>query len=197
MIAAVILILFVVLYRVISGALGANEIGWLHNFSPMAAVALCGAMFFPRRLALVLPIGALLVSDLILNAFVYHLPLLSLFMIPSYVALGLSAWMGWTMRDRPSFGRTLGAAVVGSIVFYIITNTGSWLTIPEYPKNAAGWLQALTVGVGVPGYPTTLEFYRHTFASDLLFTALFCVCMGLKPTFWRPTAVETPAPAVQ
>ncbi len=39
----------------------------------------------------------------------------------------------------------------------------------------AGWWQALTVGH--PGLPSTLYFFRNTFASDLIFTAGFALAM--------------------
>src|SRR6478735_9149384 len=98
MIAAVILTLVVVAYRVILGKINAPHLDWLHNFSPMAALALCGAIFFPRRIAIALPLVALLVSDLLINAFVYHLPLLNAAMLPQYLALALVCLLGWMMR---------------------------------------------------------------------------------------------------
>ena len=29
---------------------------WLHNFSPVAAIALCGAIYFPRKIAILAPL---------------------------------------------------------------------------------------------------------------------------------------------
>ena len=42
---------------------------------------------------------------------------------------------------------------------------------PEYTKDLAGLLIALTKGIG--GWPTTLEFFRNTLMSGGLFTGLF------------------------
>ncbi len=184
MIAAALLALVAVLYRVIIGVAGMHEMNWLHNFSPLAAIALCGAIYFPRRVAILAPLVAFLVSDLILNAS-YGVPLLSVRMLPEYLALGLSAALGWKLRANPRPARIFGASLLGSIAFYVITNTGDWLADPGYAKNAAGWVQALTTGL--PGFPPTITFFRNTVASDLLFTAMFVACMA-----WKPHAQAAP-----
>ncbi len=71
----------------------------------------------------------------------------------------------------------LPASVLASLSFSIITNTGSWLTDAGYAKTFAGWSQALITGL--PGYAPTWTFFRSTFVSDLLFTALFVLCMAV------------------
>ena len=86
MLPAAILMLAVIAYRVGFGIVGSSHLDWLHNFSPLAAVALCGAAFFPKRWAVAAPLAALLVSDLILNAH-YHIAPLSWIMLPQYLAL--------------------------------------------------------------------------------------------------------------
>jgi hypothetical protein len=57
--------------------------------------------------------------------------------------------------------------MVGAFLFYLVTNTISWLTDPAYPKTLAGWIQALTIGT--PGWPHTWEFFRNTLLSGGLF----------------------------
>ncbi len=175
MFAALVLLIAVVFYRIFSGFYGSADFNWLHNFAPVSAIALCGAVYLPRRLAVALPLVMLLVSDIVLNAFHYHQPFFTWDILPRYAALALICVIGFALRDRASFGKLLGASVAGSLIFYVVTNTGSWLYEPAYAKTAAGWLQALTTGL--PGYPPTWKFYRFTLASDLFFTALFYACM--------------------
>ena len=183
MIAPILLVLIAIVYRVVVGVAGMTHMEWLHNFSPVAAIALCGAIYFPRKIAILAPLAGFFVSDLILNAYYLATPhvtsIVSARMIPEYLALGLSAALGWKLRTNPKAGLVFGASLLGSIAFYIITNTGDWIVDPAYAKNAAGWVQALTTGL--PGYPPTITFFRNTVASDLLFTAMFVVCMAWQP----------------
>ena len=191
MIAPILLVLIAIVYRVVIGVAGMTHMEWLHNFSPFAAIALCGAIYFPRRIAIVAPLAAFFVSDLILNAYYLATPhvtsIVSVRMIPEYLALGLSAAIGWKLRANPKAGLILGASVLGSIAFYVITNTGDWLVEPLYAKTFAGWVQALTTGL--PGYPPTITFFRNTVASDLLFTAMFVACMAWQPRSLAPEPV--------
>lgn len=177
MFVAALLLLLVVTFRVALGVTQVQGALWLHNFSPLAAVALCGAIYLPRRVAFVLPLAALLVSDLLINAR-YGVALVTGEMLSRYVALALVAGLGFSLREKARVPLVLGAAVLGSVLFFFLTNTTSWLTEPAYAKTAAGWVQAMTTGVsGVR--PTTLEFFRNTLLSDFLFTAVFVACMSV------------------
>jgi len=187
MFAAVSLLIIVVAYRIVSGCVGSDNFSWLHNFAPVAAVALCGAVYLPRRAALALPLAMLFLSDVVLNVFHYHQPLLTMEMLPRYLALLLIAGLGVALRGKAQIGSLLATSVVGSLAFYVITNTGSWLHEPGYAKNIAGWIQALTTGL--PGFPPTWSFYRNTLLGDLFFTLLFVGCMT-----WQAHRVERLAP---
>lgn len=176
MIAGLVLFATAVLYRLLPVLLGMKlqQPEWLPNFSPMAALCLCGAAFLPRRLALAVPLVALLGTDLVLNAH-YGFPLFTLEFLGTIVAFAAVAALGWQLRKNPRASVIFPAVLGGSLFFYIATNTASWLYEPGYAKSAAGWLQALTTGL--PGYSPTWIFYRNTLAGDLLFTALFLACM--------------------
>ena len=178
MFAAFALLFVVVAYRIGSGFAGSTDFSWLHNFSPLAAVALCGAVYLPRRVAFALPLAMLFLSDLVLNVFHYHQPLLTAEILPRYFALALIAGLGFTLRGRVGVGSLLAASLAGSVAFYVITNTGSWLYDPGYAKTFAGWMQALTGGL--PGYQPTWLFFRNTLLGDVFFTLLFAACMALQ-----------------
>lgn len=144
----------------------------LPNFSPLMAAALCGAIFLPGWIGLVAPVAALLLSDLLLNAH-YGAPILGiqlLWTLPCYL---VAVSIGWMLRGRSGLIPVLGGTLMASIIFYVVTNSGSWLGLPSYPQSFAGWVQALTVGL--PGFPPTWTFFRNSLCSDLLFAALFVV----------------------
>jgi uncharacterized membrane protein YhdT len=195
MIAAVILLVAAVVWRVLLGVTHSADFGWLHNFAPMSAIALCGAAFLPRRLAFGLPLVALFVSDLILNVHYSKthpdVALISYQMLARYGALALIAGLGWALRRSPRIPVMLGASAVSSAIFFVVSNTGSWITDAGYAKTFAGWFQALTNGL--PGFPSTLWFYRHTLISDLLFTALFLVCIRLADRSATPEPAQARA----
>jgi len=175
MIPAFTLFVAVVLYRIVAGYCGA-ESTWLLNFSPVAAIALCGAVMFPRRVALFLPLVILFTSDLVLNAH-FGTAFITGEMLTRYVVLLFVAWLGLRLRECRRVHVFLLASVAGSTVFYFITNTASWLKDPGYAKTVTGWGQSLTVGL--PGYPPTWLFFRNSVVSDACFTLALLGCVAL------------------
>ena len=178
MIPALLLIFSVVAYRVTSGLLIHSGASWLSNFVPLAAIALCSAAYFPKKYKFAVPLVTLFISDAVLN-FRYGAPLLDPQILCRYLALALVGCIGLLLQYRASLKTILPASIVGSTVFYVVTNAFSWLSDPGYAKNLAGLIQALTVGL--PQYSATPSwmFFRNSLLSDLVFTLLFIVCMSL------------------
>lgn len=166
----------IVLYRLLPVLLGMklDQPGWLPNFSPMAALCLCGAAFLPRRLAIAVPFAALFGTDIVLNHY-FGFPLFTVEFLGKTIAFAAVAAFGWSLRGKTRASVVFPAVIGGSVFFYIATNTASWLYEPGYAKTLSGWWQALTTGL--PGYAPTWTFYRNTLVSDLLFTALFLACL--------------------
>jgi len=172
--AAILLIAAITLYRLCMGFQGGLP-DWVQNFAPVAAIALCGGAYLPRRMAFAVPLAAMLVSDIALN-WHYHAAVLSPEMISRYAALAGTVWIGIALRSRARLATLLPASALGSVIFYVVTNTSAWVTSPAYARTLAGWAQALTVGL--PGYAPTWTFFRSSLISDLLFTSLFVFCMA-------------------
>jgi len=178
MIPALLLILSAVVYRVASGLLIHSGVTWLSNFAPLAAIALCGAVYFPPKFKFSVPLGALFVSDVFLN-YHYGASLFDPHIFARYFALALVGCIGLLLQDRASLKTLLPAAIVGSTIFYLITNVFSWLSDPGYVKNFAGLIQALTVGLPQYSSTPTWMFFRNSLLSDLFFTLVFVLCMNL------------------
>jgi hypothetical protein len=89
--------------------------------------------------------------------------------------------LGRAFRPSDSWIKLLGGGLLGAVLFYLLTNTAAWLfnpyANPEYTRDLAGWMIALTKGTG--GYPPTWEFFRNTLTSGGLFTGLFVAAMKL------------------
>jgi len=177
MIPALLLVLSVVVYRVTTGLLIHSGAGWLSNFVPLAAIALCGAAYFPKRYRFSVPLLTLFISDVIINLR-YGAPLLDPQILVRYAALALVGCLGFLLQRRASLKTLLPASIVASTIFYVITNTFSWLSDPGYAKNIAGLIQSLTVGLPQYSATPTWMFFRNSLISDLIFTGLFVVCMN-------------------
>src|ERR1051326_460218 len=147
------------------------------NFSAFYGLAFCAGALFPGLMAWWLPLGTMVVTDILLNVFYYHESIFSAYMLIKLLSFAGLIVLGKLFSRRSSWLQLLGGGILGAILFYLITNTASWLYNPAYAKTLAGWIQALTSGT--PGYPPTWTFFRNTLISGGLFTGLFAGAMKL------------------
>lgn len=150
----------------------------LVNFSPLMALAFCGAVYFQNKRLWFVPFAALTLSDLYLDHYyattfnyewTFGGPVIRALCFVA--ALGLGAMVA----RRRSWLNLFGGALGGALFFYLVTNTASFLGDVTYVHDLAGWWQALTVGH--PEFPPTILFFRNTLVSDLVFTGLFAGAM--------------------
>ena len=87
-----------------------------------------------------------------------------------YPCFAIAALLARRWRGQVGLLSSLVGVVGCSLVFYLITNTVSWLSSPVYAKDFAGLVQALTTGE--PGHPHTWWFLRNSLISDLGFSLL-------------------------
>ena len=127
------------------------------NFTPIGAMALFSGAYLGRRgaLALVAPLGALLLSDLVLG-FYRGMPTV-------YFSVALIVLIGALALRRVSPIRLGGAALASSVLFFVATNFGMWLSSGFYPRTLAG-LEAC--------YVAAIPFFQNTVAGDLFYSAL-------------------------
>lgn len=124
------------------------------NVAPIAALALFGGTYLPRRLAFVLPLAAMLVSDALIGF--YHPAI----MASVYGSFMVSGALGVWLRTRKNLGTVIAATLAGSVVFYLVTNAAVWAFGSLYFHSAPGLLQAYVAG---------LPFFRNTVLGDLGF----------------------------
>ena len=191
MIPALLLVFSVVVYRVTTGLLIHSGTSWLSNFAPLAAVALCSAAYLPNKYKFSVPLLTLFISDVIINLS-YRAPIFDAQILVRYVALALVAAIGLLLQNRASLKTLLSASIVGSTLFYIITNSFSWLSDPGYAKDLAGLIQSLTVGLPQYSATPTWMFFRNSLVSDVIFTCLFVVCMNAGRSMGRSRVRAVP-----
>lgn len=170
------------------------------NFSAVYALVFCGGVFLPRRLAWWLPLATLWMTDVLLNlhyrrlyesnpdAYAAPMELFSPYLLANYASYAALIWLGTRFKPTAHWLKLVGGGILGALVFYVVSNTASWLQLPGYAKTFSGWLQALTVGL--PGWPPTWVFFLKTLASGGLFTGLFVGAMKLAT---RETEAREPA----
>jgi hypothetical protein len=148
------------------------------NFSAFYGLCFCAGAFFPRNVRWWLPMGTLVVTDIALDLYYQSF---SAMQLVNYAAFALIILFGTRFNHRSRFLGLLAGGVMGAVLFYFLTNTAAWLFNtfgnPEYTKDLAGWLIALTTGTH--GYPSTLQFFINTLLSGGLFTGLFAGALKL------------------
>ena len=126
------------------------------NFTPIGAMALFSGAYLGRKaLAFAAPLGALLLSDLVLGF--YH------GQATVYFSVALIVMLGMVALSRVSPLRVAGAAVLSSVLFFLITNLGMWLFSGFYPRTMLG-LEAC--------YVAAIPFFQNTIAGDLFYATL-------------------------
>jgi len=134
------------------------------NFNPLGAIALMGGVLFGRNwLAFLIPVSALFVGDLLLssNNALNQDYLFSASFLTVYASFGVMIALGMLLTKKPSLSGVLGGSLLAAIVFFAVTNAGSWFTLPEYPKTFDGLMAAYTAGI---------PFFRNTLVSQVLFS---------------------------
>lgn len=129
------------------------------NFSPMGAIALfAGAFIANRYLAVILPLVALFLSDLILGLY-------GVGMVPVYACTAFFSVIGFLITNKNNPISVLGSSLLGSLVFFLVTNCVYVYTVDNtfYPHSLAGVLQS---------YFAALPFFKNSVQGDLLFTTI-------------------------
>jgi hypothetical protein len=151
----------------------ARHFGWLElppNVAPITAVAMFSGAFLPRRLTFVVPLTAMLVSDMLIGF--YTLPV----MIAVYACFAISNLFGLRLRTRRSIMRLAGWTLAGSTIFFLVTNAAVWAFEGMYPHTVPGLGQAYVAG---------LPFFRNTVLGDLGYSAVLFGTYALAVVYWR------------
>jgi len=148
--------LYVVLIMIFAGAMMRLIPHW-PNFTPIAAIALFGGTFLKRKeLAFLVPVAAMLLSDLIIG---FHST-----MLPVYLSFIAIVGFGLILQRRLTVVNTVSASLGASILFYLVTNFASWTSgFMPYPMNAAGLIESYIAG---------LPFLFNGILGDLFYTSV-------------------------
>jgi len=126
------------------------------NFTPIGAMALFSGAYLGRKgLAFVAPLAAMLLSDAILG-FHSGMPFV-------YASVALIVLIGALVASRITAMTVVGAALASSVLFFIVTNFGTWLVSGMYPLTGAGLAAC---------YVAAIPFFQNTAVGDLFYCAV-------------------------
>jgi hypothetical protein len=126
------------------------------NFAPIAAMALFGGAYFNKKwAAFFVPLVAMFITDLILG---FHETMWAV-----YLSFALIVVIGMSMIKQKKIGNIFFASVISSVMFFIITNFGLWLSTSYYAKTSAGLAAC---------YTAAIPFFHQTLLSDLFFVGV-------------------------
>ena len=126
------------------------------NFAPIAAMALFGGAYFSKKwAAFLVPIAAMFITDLILGI---HSTMWAV-----YLSFAVIVIIGMVMIKQKKISNIFFASVASSVVFFIITNFGAWVSSPFYEKTLTGLAAC---------YTAAIPFFHQTLLSDLFFVGI-------------------------
>jgi hypothetical protein len=133
-------------------------------FTPVTASLLFFGARGPRKQWWI-PIALFVAADVVLTKFAYDYPMKwdQLVIWAWYAAV---VWLGTRLRENSKPLPVLGAALTGSVSFFVISNLGVWLSTTLYPRTVEGLITC---------YAMAIPFFRKAVTGDLLFTALMFV----------------------
>jgi len=139
------------------------------NFSPVAALALFGGARFSNRFAAYLiPLAAVWISDIFLNfAFFGRFVPFYEGALFTYIAFALIVLLGSAALRKLSVKGLLLTSLSASLIFFVISNFGVWVSGTLYPLNVTGLVAC---------YSAAIPFFRNTLAGDLIYS--FAVFYG-------------------
>lgn len=129
------------------------------NFAPVTAIAIFGGAVLPRKLALGVPLAAMVTSDAIIG-FYSTMPITwTCYLL---IALASSLWL-----QKPTLVKGATLTLSSSFFFFLVTNFAVWLWSGMYASTWPGLVQCYTLA---------LPFFRSSIISDASFTtALFAI----------------------
>lgn len=161
---------FIVVSAIILTAALSRIIPHQWNYTPVGAMALFGAAWYSNRwMAYLVPLISLWISDVVINntihaAYTEGFSLFHSSMIGVYIAFIAMTFVGTLLLRKVRVGSVLLAAVLGALVFWLITDFAAWTWgFVPYPKNLGGLLASYTAG---------FPFFLNLLLGNLIYSAV-------------------------
>ena len=127
------------------------------NFAPIAAMGLFGGCYLRKRFAFALPLAAMLVSDFFIGF--YSLKI----MFSVYLSFALVGLIGIWIKNHKSVYTVIGGTLIGSVLFYLITNFAVWAFGSLYPHTLIGLLGS---------YAAAIPFFKNSLMGNFFYVGV-------------------------
>jgi hypothetical protein len=158
------------------------------NFTPLAAIALLSGAFVSNRvLSLLMPLMAMLISDIVTISLVnaQWTTASAYFTDPGtlliYVSYMLMTLIGMRLQHNQSAGKLAISGLACSILFFVLSNFGVWM-VNTLPKNFGGLLQ--TYALGIP-------FFSYDLAGNIFYTFAAFGLIRILMNTWPSLRMQT------
>jgi len=122
------------------------------NFTPILAAGVFAGFYFRNFvLSIFIVVSSMFIGDLVIG---FHST-----MIFTYSSLILAVAIGLLIK-KFNFKEILFSGLSSSVIFFIVTNFGSWFTLEMYEKNFSGLMQS---------YFMAIPFFHNTLISTLIY----------------------------
>jgi len=128
------------------------------NFTPILAIALFGGVYLSRKIAFILPMAAMIISDIFIGYYEFSL------MIFVYGSFLLCVILGFWLKKHRKWQAVLGGSILSALIFFFLTNFAVWVFTPWYAKTFSGIVQC---------YLMALPFFKNTILSNLFYVSIF------------------------
>jgi len=127
------------------------------NFTPIGAIAIFGGLYLPKRLSIALPLLVMLASDIFIGFYDWKI------MLSVYLGFVIVSLIALVIRKNPSFIKITASTLLGSTIFFLITNLAVWLFGTMYQFNLTGLLNC---------YYMAIPFFRNSLLGDIFYTGV-------------------------
>lgn len=158
------LILLAVVVRIVNYELH------IYNLAPVAALGLfSGAVLKNKRIAYLLPLLAMFISDAYIQLFTPMKGFYDISQFFVYGSMAIITFMGTTMKNHKAL-RVAGYSIAGSAIFFVLSNFGTFLT-GYWGLSFDGLVT--TYLMALPFYTKEgTSFFANSFLGDLIFSGI-------------------------
>ncbi len=127
------------------------------NFTAIGAIALFGGIYLPKKWSVIAPLTIMFASDIFIGFYSWQI------MAGVYLGFVIMGLIGIQVRKNKKFHTVLAGTLLGSIIFFLLTNLAVWMFGTMYAHNLSGLMQS---------YYMALPFFRNSLMGNLIYTAV-------------------------